>query len=73
MSYLQGVEWGVYDNWKCTDLAEEQAAFSEFKFESELNWIKSHIELEFPYLSEEDVEILAHERYESCYYDVYEF
>lgn len=63
----------AYDNWISYDAEGERAAYEEFKFESDMLWIESMIRMTHPHLDEEAVHILAHERYESKFYDYTEF
>jgi hypothetical protein len=63
----------AYDQWRTYDVEEERAAYEEFRFEAEMEWIESMIRMQHPYLQEEDVHALAHERYQSKFYDDIDF
>lgn len=58
-----------YDNLKLEDVLGQQDWDRSF----EIEWIESMIRQELPHLGDEDVEILALQRYEDGYYSEYDF
>lgn len=58
-----------YDNWKLEDVLGQ----IEWDKAWTLEWIESMIRQELPHLEDEDVEILALQRYEDDYYSEYDF
>jgi hypothetical protein len=69
LSSNMGNIWEQYDDWKCTD-TESQLAWNTI-FESE--WAESLVRQEFPFMSEEDVEIMAQHRIDNGYYATLDF
>lgn len=68
--YLQGIEYGVYDNWKLTDAIGEQLD----AYEWELEWAMSLIRQEHPYLKDDEyIRAIAEQRLSDGYYDKYDF
>lgn len=58
-----------YDDWKCTDVQDEQA----WKEEHEREWCESLIRKDFPNLEDEAVIILAQQRLKDNYYSNLDF
>lgn len=58
-----------YDSWKLEDVLGQIDWDKSFTLE----WIESMIRQELPRLEDEDVEILALQRYEDDYYSEYDF
>ena len=71
--YLQGVNEGVYDFWATYNAVEEQEAYREMKLDAEMNWIRSMIRMDNPHMDEDDVELLAQDRYETGFYEDFDF
>ena len=61
--------WEQYDDWKWTD-TEGQLAWSKVY---ELEWAESLVKQEFPYMNDEDVEIMAQHRIDNGYYATLDF
>lgn len=62
-----------YDSMEAVFSIADKHSFDEFNYEIELEWITSMIRHEHPYMSEDDIEILAQCRYETGYYDGVDF
>lgn len=58
-----------YDSWKLDDVLGQEAWNKVW----EMEWIESMIKQDLPHLNDEDVAILAEQRYNDGYYDEYEF
>lgn len=68
--YLQGIEYGEYDNWKLTDTIGEQLD----TYEWELDWVMSLIRQEHPYMKDDEyIRAIAEQRLSDGYYDAYDF
>lgn len=68
--YLQGIEYGAYDQWKLTDTIGEQLD----TYEWELDWVMSLIRQEHPYMKDDEyIRAIAEQRLADGYYDEYDF
>ena len=61
--------WLNYDHWLDTDILGD----IEFKEEYEFEWVKYLVRLDFPYMDEDDVEVLAQQRMDTNYYSALDF